>query len=94
MAGPAAVLAERIAAVSAPPMAASGFQVGGLSRLEGCLGVTVEGRLKRHGVYRGAGQRCANGRGCRPLGGLGWAISFVCAAVAGVQVFNLTKSLP
>ena len=34
------------------------------------------------------------GFGCRPLGGLGRAISFVCAAVAGAQVFNLTKSLP
>ena len=28
------------------------------------------------------------------LGAWGWVISFVCAAVAGVQVFNLTKSLP
>ena len=28
------------------------------------------------------------------LGALGWVLSFVCAAVAGVQVFNLTKSLP
>ena len=28
------------------------------------------------------------------LGALGWVLSFVCAAVAGVQVFNLTKPLP
>ena len=28
------------------------------------------------------------------LGAWGWVISFVCAAVAGVQVFNLAKSLP
>ena len=28
------------------------------------------------------------------LGAWGWVISFVCAAVAGVQVFNLTKTLP
>ena len=40
--GPAEVLAKRIAAVSAPPMAASGFQVGASARVEGCLGVTGE----------------------------------------------------
>ena len=32
--------------------------------------------------------------GAGRLGAWGWVISFVCAAVAGVQVFNLTKSLP
>ena len=36
--GPAEVLAERIAAVSAPPTAASGFQ----ARASGCFGVTGE----------------------------------------------------
>ena len=38
VAGPAEVLAERIAAVSAPPMAASGFQVGASADWKGALG--------------------------------------------------------
>ena len=32
--------------------------------------------------------------GAGRLGGLGWVISFVCATAAGVQVFDLTKTLP
>ena len=78
----------------APPTTASGFQVGASADWKGAWASHWKfvRRFKRHGVHPGAGQRYANGRGCRPLGGLGWAISFLCAVVAGVQVFNLTKS--
>ena len=66
--GPGGVLHSRIAALSAPPTAASGFQAGGLSRLEGCLGVIREDDSSAAEFMQ---ERYANGRGCRPLGGFG-----------------------
>ena len=65
VAGPAEVLAERIAALSAPPTAASGFQVGASAEREwrgavGPLGKlqcsSSSGRPSCHGVHPGAGR--------------------------------------
>ena len=70
--GPRKVLAKRIAALSAPPTAASGFQVGASAEREwrgavGSLGKlqcsSSSGRPSCHGVHPGAGRGYATGLG-------------------------------